>query len=100
MNGMGGTPVSELAAVYRKLHGICEARGIAIVRNLIDSNITSLEMQGCSITLLKMDDDMIRLWDAPVSTPALRWGIYRFDQRARAGCPCARERGGGRQESG
>jgi phosphoenolpyruvate---glycerone phosphotransferase subunit DhaK len=75
VNGMGGTPVSELAIVYRKLHGICEARGIAIVRNLIGSYITSLEMQGCSITLLKMDDEMIRLWDAPVSTPALRWGI-------------------------
>jgi dihydroxyacetone kinase-like protein len=75
VNGMGGTPVSELAIVYRRLHEICEARGVAIVRNLIGSYITSLEMQGCSITLLKMDDEMIRLWDAPVSTPALRWGI-------------------------
>jgi phosphoenolpyruvate---glycerone phosphotransferase subunit DhaK len=75
VNGMGGTPVSELAVVYRKLHEICEARGVAIVRNLIGSYITSLEMQGCSITLLRMDDETVRLWDAPVSTPALRWGI-------------------------
>jgi dihydroxyacetone kinase-like protein len=75
VNGMGGTPVSELAIVYRKLHEICEARGIEIVRNLVGSYITSLEMQGCSITLLKMDDEMVGLWDAPVSTPALRWGV-------------------------
>jgi dihydroxyacetone kinase-like protein len=75
VNGMGGTPVSELAIVYRKLHEICEARGIRIERNLIGSYITSLEMQGCSITLLRMDDEMIGLWDKPVSTPSLRWGI-------------------------
>jgi dihydroxyacetone kinase-like protein len=75
VNGMGGTPVSELAIVYRKLHEICETRGVVIVRNLVGSYVTSLEMQGCSITLLQMDDEMVRLWDAPVCTPALRWGI-------------------------
>ena len=46
-----------------------------VVRNLIGPYITSLEMAGCSITLLKMDDELIRLWDAPVKTPALRWGV-------------------------
>ena len=46
-----------------------------MVRNLIGLYITSLEMAGCSITLLKMDDELIRLWDAPVKTPALRWGV-------------------------
>jgi len=48
---------------------------LQIVRNLIGPYITSLEMQGCSITLLKLDDEMIRLWDAPVRTPSWRWGI-------------------------
>nr|WP_290665172.1 dihydroxyacetone kinase subunit DhaK [Ardenticatena sp.] len=74
VNSMGGTPVSELYIVYRKLHEICEKKGLRIVRNLVGAYITSLEMQGVSITLLRMDDEMIRLWDAPVNTPALRWG--------------------------
>ena len=75
VNSMGGTPVSELYIVYRKLAEICQKQGLQIVRNLIGPYITSLEMQGCSITLLKLDDQMIRLWDAPVKTPSLRWGI-------------------------
>jgi len=75
VNSMGGTPVSELYIVYRKLAEICEKRGLKIVRNLIGPYITSLEMQGCSVTLLRMDDELIRLWDAPVRTPALRWGM-------------------------
>ncbi|MBW4646291.1 MAG: dihydroxyacetone kinase subunit DhaK [Goleter apudmare HA4340-LM2] len=75
VNGMGGTPVSELYLVYRKLAEICEQRGLQIVRNLIGPYMTSLEMQGCSITLLKLDDEMMRLWDAPVNTPSWRWGI-------------------------
>ncbi|MEZ4560254.1 MAG: dihydroxyacetone kinase subunit DhaK [Caldilineaceae bacterium] len=69
-----GTPLSELYAVYRKVDELCRARAITIVRNLIGPYITSLEMQGCSVTLLKADDEMLRLWDAPVNTPALRWG--------------------------
>jgi dihydroxyacetone kinase-like protein len=72
---MGGTPVSELYIVFRKLAEICEKKGIRIVRKLIGAYITSLDMQGCSITLLRMDDELIKLWDAPVRTPALRWGI-------------------------
>lgn len=75
VNSMGGTPLSELYIVYRKLVEICEKHGLQIVRNLIGSYVTSLEMQGCSITLLKLDDEMIQLWDAPVKTPSLRWGI-------------------------
>ncbi|MFN2223108.1 MAG: dihydroxyacetone kinase subunit DhaK, partial [Candidatus Promineifilaceae bacterium] len=72
VNSMGGTPVSELYAVYRKLAEVCEAKDITIVRNLIGPYITSLEMQGCSITLLKVDDEILKYWDAPVNTPGLR----------------------------
>ncbi len=75
VNSMGGTPISELYVVYRKLAEICEKKGLTIVRNLIGAYITSLEMQGVSITLLRMDDEMIELWDDPVHTPALRWGV-------------------------
>lgn len=75
VNSMGGTPDIELPIIYRKLHEICEKKGLKIVRRLIGRYITSLEMQGCSITLLRMDDELIDLWDAPVKTPALRWGI-------------------------
>jgi dihydroxyacetone kinase-like protein len=75
VNSMGGTPVSELYAIYRKLHQICQDRGITIARKLIGPYITSLEMQGCSITLLKADDEILRFWDAPVHTPGLRWGV-------------------------
>ncbi|MGH8002101.1 MAG: dihydroxyacetone kinase subunit DhaK [Brasilonema sp.] len=75
VNSMGGTPISELYIVYRKLAEICEKKGLQIVRNLIGPYITSLDMQGCSITLLKLDDEIIRLWDAPVKTPSLRWGV-------------------------
>ena len=73
VNGMGGTPLIELYVVYNELARICAGRGIKIVRNLVGSYITSLDMAGCSITLVKMDDELIRLWDAPVRTPALRW---------------------------
>lgn len=75
VNSMGGTPVSELYAVYRKLVAVCESRGIKIARNLIGSYITSLEMQGFSITLVKADAEMLKLWDAPVKTVGLRWGM-------------------------
>jgi dihydroxyacetone kinase-like protein len=75
VNGMGGTPLLELYVIYRKLAEILDERGITIERNLIGNYITSLEMAGCSITLLKLDDELIRLWDAPVHTPALRWGV-------------------------
>lgn len=75
VNGMGGTPLIELYIIYRKAYQIAEKHGIKVVRNLIGPYITSLEMAGTSITMLKMDDDMLKLWDAPVKTPGLRWGI-------------------------
>ncbi|MBW4506162.1 MAG: dihydroxyacetone kinase subunit DhaK [Scytonematopsis contorta HA4267-MV1] len=75
VNSMGGTPLAELYIVYRKLAEICQKQGLQIVRNLIGPYVTSLDMQGCSITLLKLDDEMIRLWDAPVNTLSLRWGL-------------------------
>jgi phosphoenolpyruvate---glycerone phosphotransferase subunit DhaK len=73
VNGMGGTPLIELYVVYNEVAKIAQQRGLAIQRNLIGNYITSLEMQGCSITLLRLDDEMVRYWDAPVDTPALRW---------------------------
>jgi phosphoenolpyruvate---glycerone phosphotransferase subunit DhaK len=75
VNGMGGTPLIELYVVYNDLVKLLEGRGINVSRNLIGPYITSLEMQGCSITLLKLDDELTRLWDAPVNTPGLRWGV-------------------------
>ena len=75
VNGMGGTPLLELYVVYNKVAAMCRDRGLTIERNLVGNYITSLEMAGCSITLLKLDDEMVRLWDAPVHTAALRWGV-------------------------
>ncbi len=75
VNGMGGTPLIELYIVYRRLAQICEAKGIKIERNLIGNYITSLEMAGTSITLLRVDDELLKFWDAPVKTAALRWGV-------------------------
>jgi phosphoenolpyruvate---glycerone phosphotransferase subunit DhaK len=74
VNGMGGTPLIELYIVYNEVAKFLKGRGVTIARNLIGSYITSLEMAGCSITLLKLSDELIRLWDAPVKTPGLRWG--------------------------
>jgi dihydroxyacetone kinase-like protein len=75
INGLGGTPLIELYIVYRKAREIAEKAGLKITRNLVGSYITSLEMAGTSITLLKLDDQLTQLWDAPVHTPALRWGV-------------------------
>jgi len=75
VNGMGGTPLIELYIVFNELVGFLKGRGIEVSRNLIGSYITSLEMQGCSISLVKLDDELTQLWDAPVKTPGLRWGI-------------------------
>jgi phosphoenolpyruvate---glycerone phosphotransferase subunit DhaK len=74
VNGMGGTPLIELYVIYRKAYQIAEKHGLKVVRNLVGSYITSLEMAGTSITMLKVDDDLVKLWDAPVKTPGLRWG--------------------------
>ncbi len=74
VNGMGGTPLIELYIVYGELAAYLGEKGIKISRNLIGDYITSLEMAGCSITLLKLDDELRGLWDAPVDTPGLHWG--------------------------
>jgi dihydroxyacetone kinase-like protein len=74
VNSMGGTPLIELYLAYRKAHQLASQHGLKVVRNLIGPYITSLEMAGVSITLLKMDDELKVLWDAPVHTPSLRWG--------------------------
>ena len=75
VNSMGGTPLIELYIVYRKAVEIAEKAGLKVVRHLIGPYITSLEMAGTSITVLKMDDDLLKLWDAPVKTAGMRWGI-------------------------
>ena len=75
VNGMGGTPLIELYVMYAEVAKIAQEHGLTIERNLIGNFITSLEMQGCSITLVKLDDEMVRYWDAPVNTPGLRWGV-------------------------
>jgi dihydroxyacetone kinase-like protein len=74
VNGMGGSPLIELYLMYGEVAKLLEGHGLQIERNLVGNYITSLEMQGCSITLVKLDDEMVRYWDAPVDTPALRWG--------------------------
>jgi dihydroxyacetone kinase-like protein len=72
VNGMGGTPLIELYVMYAEVAKLLDGHGLTIERNLIGNYITSLEMQGCSITLLKLDDEMVSYWDAPVNTPAWR----------------------------
>jgi dihydroxyacetone kinase-like protein len=75
VNGMGATPMIELYLCYRKAVEIAEMHGLTVVRNLVGPYITSLEMAGLSITMLRMNDDLVTLWDAPVHTPGLRWGV-------------------------
>jgi dihydroxyacetone kinase-like protein len=74
VNGMGGTPQIELYLLYGEIERGLRAAGVEPVRNLVGSYITSLEMAGASLTLLTLDDELTTLWDAPVHTPALRWG--------------------------
>ena len=75
VNGLGGTPLIELYIIYRKAAEIAKKAGLKVTRHLVGSYITSLEMAGTSITLLKLDGDLTKLWDAPVHTAALRAGI-------------------------
>ncbi len=74
VNGLGGTPLIELYLIYNELANQLEQHGLTATRNLVGNYITSLEMAGVSITLLVLDDELTGLWDAPVHTPALRWG--------------------------
>ncbi len=73
VNGMGGTPASELYVVYRRARALLEERGVEVTRSLVGNYVTSLEMQGASVTVLRLDDELTALWDAPVHTTALRW---------------------------
>jgi phosphoenolpyruvate---glycerone phosphotransferase subunit DhaK len=75
VNGFGGTPAMELYVMYNAARRLLGATGINITRSLVGSYVTSLDMAGCSVTLTVLDEEMARLWDAPVHTPALRWGV-------------------------
>ena len=75
VNGFGGTPLLELYVMVNAVHKILGAAGIPVVRHLTGSYVTSLEMAGCSVTVCALDAEMLALWDAPVHTPALRWGM-------------------------
>ncbi|HEX3326712.1 MAG TPA: dihydroxyacetone kinase subunit DhaK [Actinomycetota bacterium] len=74
VNGMGGTPLIELYVIFNEVAKILTARGAEVQRSLVGDYVTSLDMAGCSITLCKLDEELTELWDAPVKTPALRWG--------------------------
>jgi dihydroxyacetone kinase-like protein len=74
VNGFGGTPLMELYAMYHSARKQLEAKGLKIARSLVGNWTTSLEMAGCSLTATLLDDELTRLWDAPVETAALRWG--------------------------
>ncbi|TPW73829.1 dihydroxyacetone kinase subunit DhaK [Schumannella sp. 10F1B-5-1] len=74
VNGMGGTPLVELYIAFRRAAQVLAENGIEVTRTLVGNYVTSLEMQGFSITVLKLDDELTELWDAPVQTAALRWG--------------------------
>jgi dihydroxyacetone kinase-like protein len=75
VNGLGGTPLIELYVLYNEVQRILTGRRVRIARSLVGSYITSLDMAGASVTLLRTDDELLSLWDAPVRTPALRWGV-------------------------
>ncbi|PKM11419.1 MAG: dihydroxyacetone kinase subunit DhaK [Gammaproteobacteria bacterium HGW-Gammaproteobacteria-3] len=74
VNGFGATPLLELHLIYGLAARFWEKRGVKICRSLVGNYTTSLDMAGCSITLTRLDDELIRFWDAPVHTAALRWG--------------------------
>ena len=74
LNGMGASPLIELYLMYGEVAALLEKAGVRIARSLVGNYITSLDMAGCSLTVLQADDEILRLWDAPVVTPGLRWG--------------------------
>lgn len=75
VNGFGGTPAMELYLMYNAARTRLEKAGLRIERSLVGSYVTSLDMAGCSITVTRLNDSLVRNWDAPVHTPALRWGV-------------------------
>ncbi|MGO0577472.1 dihydroxyacetone kinase subunit DhaK [Ornithinimicrobium panacihumi] len=74
VNGMGGTPLLELYLMFAEVSRALAARGVSVARSLVGNYATSLDMAGCSLTLLRVDEPLVGLWDAPVTTPSLRWG--------------------------
>ncbi|MBN6053990.1 dihydroxyacetone kinase subunit DhaK [Nonomuraea sp. RK-328] len=74
VNGMGGTPLLELYVVFAEVEAYARGKGARVARSLVGNYVTSLDMQGFSVTVCRLDDELARLWDAPVETPALRWG--------------------------
>jgi phosphoenolpyruvate---glycerone phosphotransferase subunit DhaK len=75
LNGMGASPLIELYIMYGEVKKLLDAAGVTVARNLVGDYITSLDMAGCSVTILKADEEILRLWDAPVNTSGLRWGV-------------------------
>ncbi|MGW2842489.1 dihydroxyacetone kinase subunit DhaK [Streptomyces sp. NPDC001493] len=74
VNGMGATPLLELYGFNAEVHRVLSERRVPVARTLVGNYVTSLDMAGCSVTLCRVDEEMLRLWDAPVRTAALRWG--------------------------
>jgi dihydroxyacetone kinase-like protein len=74
VNGMGATPLLELYGFHAEVARVLAARGVPVARTLVGNYVTSLDMAGCSVTLCRADEELLRLWDAPVQTPSLRWG--------------------------
>ncbi|KOU19593.1 dihydroxyacetone kinase [Streptomyces sp. WM6372] len=74
VNGMGATPLLELYGFHGEVARVLAERGVPVARTLVGNYVTSLDMAGCSVTLCRADEELLRLWDAPVRTPALRWG--------------------------
>ena len=75
VNGFGGTPLMELYLMYHAARTVLSRTNVRVVRSLVGNYVTSLEMAGCSITVCMLSDELMRLWDAPVHTAALRWGL-------------------------
>jgi dihydroxyacetone kinase-like protein len=75
VNGMGATPLLELYGFNAEVQRVLAERGVTVARTLVGNYVTSLDMAGASITLCQVDEELLRLWDAPVKTPALRWGM-------------------------
>ena len=74
LNGMGASPLIELYIMYAEVARLLESAGVVVERSLVGNYVTSLDMAGCSLTLVRTDQEVLRLWDAPVRTPGLCWG--------------------------
>ena len=75
VNGMGGTPLIELYLMYGEVARLLDRAGVQVARTLVGNYMTSLDMAGCSVSVLKVDDELLGLWDRPINTAAFRWGV-------------------------